>query len=378
MNNLRLRDSSLFRLICFVLLPVAVIILICNKGSYYEAMICTFLINVLLAASLNLVNGFSGMFSMGHAAFMAVGAYISAFLTLSPTQKEAMLPGLPAWLKAIDIPLPPALIVAGIAAAIVALLIGVPVLRFKGHYLSVATLGLIVIVRAVLDNEDQITNGARGITGIAPLSTVPLMFVVLIVSLFIMYRLIRSRYGRNLIAMRDDYVAAQSLGINLTMQKISIFCISAFFAGVAGALWGHNQTVISGQFFHYSMSFKIVQTSIIGGMASLSGAALGALFMTFVPELLVPLESGFTLFGIAIPSLYGLSNIILAIFLILVIIFRRQGLLGTSEILLDSWFSKDTYLCLFKKEEYKKFAEAVKTALGKVKKIGCCRKNKQG
>ena len=366
MNN-RLRDSSLFRLAVYVLLPVLLVLLVCGQGSYYKAMICTFLINVLLAASLNLVNGFSGMFSMGHAAFMAVGAYISAFLTLSPTQKAAMCPALPDWLNKIDIPLPPALIVAGIAAAIVALLIGVPVLRFKGHYLSVATLGLIVIVRAVLDNEDQITNGARGITGIQPLSTPLLLSIVLIISLFIMYRLIRSRYGRNLIAMRDDDVAAQSLGINLTYQKISIFCISAFFAGVAGALWAHNQTVISGQFFHFNMSFKIVQISIIGGMSSLSGAALGALFMTFVPELLVPLESGFNLFGIAVPSLYGLSNIIMAIFLILVIIFRRQGLLGSSEILLDSWFSKDTYLALFRKSEYKKFAAAAKALPGNLK-----------
>lgn len=369
MNTKRLHECSLFRLAVFVLLPALIIILVCAQGSYYKAMICTFLINVLLAASLNLVNGFSGMFSMGHAAFMAVGAYISAFLTLSPTQKAAMCPAMPAWLNSIDIPLPPALIVAGIAAAIVALLIGIPVLRFKGHYLSVATLGLIVIVRAVLDNEDQLTNGARGITGIQPLSTPLLLSIVLLISLFIMYRLIRSRYGRNLIAMRDDDVAAQSLGINLTYQKISIFCISAFFAGVAGALWAHNQTVISGQFFHFNMSFKIVQTSIIGGMSSLSGAALGALFMTFVPELLVPLESGFNLFGIAVPSLYGLSNIIMAVFLILVIIFRRQGLLGNSEILLDSWFSKDTYLSLFRKQEYKDLGIAAKNCVANIGKL---------
>ena len=108
------------------------------------------------------------------------------------------------------------------------------------------------------------------------------------------------------------------------------------------------------------MSFEIVQISIIGGMSSLSGAAIGALFMTFVPELLAPLESGFEIFGTTLPSLYGLSNIIMAVFLILVIIFRRQGLFGSSEILLESWFSKATYLSPFKKSEYKKLAAAFK------------------
>ena len=360
LNTVRLRDCSLFRLVVLVLLPAAVIIYACNMGNYYSAMVSTFAINVLLAASLNLVNGFSGMFSMGHAAFMAVGAYISAFLTLSPSQKASMLPGLPQWLTDLQLPLLVALIFCGLAAAFVALLIGIPVLRFKGHSLSVATLGLIVIVRAVLDNSDSITNGPRGITGLPKLASAPIIFFVLLLSLFIMFRLIRSQYGRGLIAMRDDDVAAQSLGINLTVKKISIFCISAFFAGVAGALWGHVQTVISGQFFYFSMSFEIVQISIIGGMSSLSGAAIGALFMTFVPELLAPLESGFEIFGTTLPSLYGLSNIIMAVFLILVIIFRRQGLFGSSEILLESWFSKATYLSPFKKSEYKKLAAAFK------------------
>ena len=108
LNQVRLRDCSLFRLVLLVLLPIALVVYTCNLGNYYSAMVCTFAINVLLAASLNLVNGFSGMFSMGHAAFMAVGAYISAFLTLSPSQKASMLPDLPAWLANIQMPLLPA------------------------------------------------------------------------------------------------------------------------------------------------------------------------------------------------------------------------------------------------------------------------------
>lgn len=359
MEKIRLRDSNIFRLICFVLAPLIIIIMAGQKnGGYYNGIVCTFGIYALLAASLNLVNGFSGMFSMGHAAFMAVGAYTSAFLTLAPQQKINMLPGLPEWLQNVQLPLLPALLICGLCAALLALIVAFPVVRFKGHYLAVATLGLVVIVRSVLDIEGDVTNGARGITGLPSSASIWLIFGVLVVSLFIMYRLLSSAYGRSLIAMRDDQVAAQTLGVNLTAKKISIFCISAFFAGIGGALWGHTQTVISGQFFYFNMSFKIVQMSIIGGMASLSGGLLGALFITIVPELLAPLESGFVLFSYPLPDLYGLSNIIMSVFLVVLIIYRRQGLMGNSEILLDTFFSKNTYTSVFKKDEYKHFAKA--------------------
>ncbi|MCI5754198.1 MAG: branched-chain amino acid ABC transporter permease [Clostridiales bacterium] len=360
MKRTRLYNCNLFRLIVFVVLPLIVLISAgLHPKSYSTALLCTLGINILLAASLNLVNGFSGMFSMGHAAFMAVGAYMSAYLTLAPERKAAMMPGLPEWIVNLQMPFLAGVIFCGLAAAVIALLIGAPVLRFKGHYLSVATLGLIVIVRAVLDNSGKVTNGQRGVTGLPAVSTIPMIYVLLFISLFIMYRLLRSAYGRGLIAMRDDPVAAQTLGVNLTVKKISIFCISAFFAGIAGALWGHKQTVISGQFFYFNQSFSIVQMSIIGGMSSLSGAVIGAAFMTYVPEWLTPLENGgLTLFGTRLPAMFGLSNIVMAAFVVLIIIFRHKGIMGTSEVLTESWFSKDTYLSLFRKSEYQALGRA--------------------
>jgi branched-chain amino acid transport system permease protein len=226
------------------------------------------------------------------------------------------------------------------------------VLRFKGHYLSVATIGLIVIVRAVLDNEDQLTNGARGVTGLPAFASTWIIFAAAFLCLFILYRLMNSAYGRGLTAMRDDYTAAQTLGINLAAKKISAFCISAFMAGVAGGLWGHMQSVISGKFFYIDASFKIVETSIIGGMFSLSGAVVGAFLMTFLPELLAPLENGMVLFSVELPELYGASNLIMAALLIVIIIFRRQGIMGYSEIITDSIFSARTYTSIVKKSEY--------------------------
>lgn len=350
---MRLRDSDLFRFLIFILLPLTGIILCgMNSSNYYAGLVNLFGINIILVASLNLVNGFSGMFSMGHAAFMAIGAYASAMLTLSASQKSIMMPELPQWLINLTLPFPAALLAGGIFAAATALLIGFPVLRFKGHYLSVATIGLIVIVRAVLDNEDQWTNGARGVTGLPPFASTWIIFGIAFLCLFILFRLLRSAYGRGLAAMRDDYIAAQTLGVNLTVKKISAFCISAFMAGVAGGLWGHMQSVISGKFFYIDASFKLVETSIIGGMYSLSGAVVGSFLMTFIPELLAPLENGAVLFGIQLPELYGASNLIIAALLIAIIIFRRQGIMGYSEIITESLFSSRTYASLFKKSEY--------------------------
>ncbi|HHX13567.1 MAG TPA: branched-chain amino acid ABC transporter permease [Clostridiales bacterium] len=359
---MRLRDNHLFRLIIFVILPlIGLIVTSMNSGSYYSGLVHLFGINIILVASLNLVNGYSGMFSMGHAAFMAIGAYASAMLTLTADQKVFLMPALPDWLMHLTLPFPVTLLVAGVLASVTALLIGFPVLRFKGHYLSVATIGLIVIVRAVLDNEDQITNGARGVTGLPDYASTGIIFSVAILCLFVLYRLIHSSYGRGLIAMRDDWTAAQTLGVNLTTKKLSAFLISAFMAGMAGGLWGHMQSVISGKFFYIDTSFKIVETSIIGGMFSLSGAIVGSALMTFIPELLAPLETGITLFGVQLPELYGASNMILAAALILIIIFRRQGIMGYSEIITDSLFSRETYLSLFRPDQYSSLAKAIVT-----------------
>ncbi|MBO5521060.1 MAG: branched-chain amino acid ABC transporter permease [Eubacterium sp.] len=358
-TKIRLRDCNLFRFVCFVLIPLIVLIYCGVKPkSYYTGIVIMIGIYIILCASLNLVNGFSGMFSMGHAAFMAIGAYMAAFFTLAPQVKENQCPGLPDWLINTQIPLPPALLIGGIAAAIVAVLIGFPVVRTKGHYLSVVTLALIVVVRAVIDNQGDITHGSRGLTGLPNRSTVALVYIVVVITLFVLYRITHSDYGRGLIAMRDDPVAAQTLGINLVKKKISCFAISAFFAGIGGGLWGHFVTTISGSNFYFSKSFDIVEMSVIGGMFSLSGSIPGAMFFSIVPEFLAPLENGFRIGGVQLPMMFGLSNIIMAVLLILLIIFRRQGIMGNSEIILDTWFSKDTYLAPFRKNEYQRLAAA--------------------
>jgi branched-chain amino acid transport system permease protein len=350
----RIRDNGAFRFWCFIGIPLAAIVYACFHGrSYWSGLINTCGIYIILVASLNLVNGFSGIFSMGHAAFMAIGAYISAYCTLSPQIKRSFLPGLPDWVIALHLPMPAAMLAGGLAAALVALVVGGCVLRMKGHYLSVATLGLIVIVRSVLDNASPYTNGARGITGLPPYANTWTIYLTAVIVIYFLWRTVRSGTGRDLIALRDNFSAARAMGVNATGRRILAFALSAFFAGAGGALWGHMQSVISGKFYYYDLSFRIVEISIIGGMYTLSGAFVGPLVMTIVPELLRPLESGFNILGVRFPQMFGLSDLLLSGLLILLIIFRRQGIMGYSEIIVESLFSPATYKSAVSPKAYK-------------------------
>jgi branched-chain amino acid transport system permease protein len=350
---MRIIDNGAFRFWCFVGLPLAVIVYACfHQGNYYTGLVNTFGIYIILVASLNLVNGFSGIFSMGHAAFMSIGAYAAAFCTLSPNIKRSFLPAMPSFIQNLKLPITVGMIAGGIAAALIALVVGICVLRMKGHYLSVATLGLIIIVRSVLDNADKFTNGARGITGLPNYANTWTIYITAVIVMYFLHRFLSSGMGRELVAIRDDYTAARAMAVNVMSRRVTAFMISAFFAGVGGALWGHMQSVISGKFYYYDLSFRIVQTSIIGGMYTLSGAFVGPLIMILVPELLRPLEAGFALGGLRFPQMFGLSRLVMSGFLIVLIIFRRQGIMANSEVIIKNIFSPDTYRAAVNPKEY--------------------------
>ncbi|MEA1959710.1 MAG: branched-chain amino acid ABC transporter permease [Bacillota bacterium] len=327
------RDKKL-TLVSLVLLALVLFSLNQFLPGYYLRIINLIGINIILVASLNLTNGFTGVFSLGHAGFMAVGAYTSALLTVPIAQKASLLPDLPLWLMNIQLPFAVALLAAGIMAAICAVIIGFPVLRLRGHYLAVATLGFLVIIKVLLTNLDDFTRGARGISGLPGITNSWWVYGTMVITLYVLWRFLHSSYGRGIMALRDDDVAAQALGVNITNHKLMSFCIGAFFAGVGGALWGDLITVISPNFFSFNQTFLLVEMSVIGGMGSLTGAVVGASLMTILPELLRNLEGGISLMGVTLPPLYGLSQLILAVLVILVLIFRPQGIMGRWEF---SW-----------------------------------------
>jgi len=292
-------------------------------------------INIALVVSLNLTNGFCGVFSLGHAGFMAVGAYVSAILSLPVAKKAAVLPDLPAWLGSFELSFLPSLVIGGVAAALCALVIGYPVLRLRGHYLAVATLGFLVIVQVVITQLQEYTRGARGINGLVQYTDVWWVWIFACLTVFVVWRIVNSAYGRGMLAVREDDLAAEAMGVDLTKHKLIAFCTGAFFAGVGGSLWGHLITVVTPLSFSYDRTFLLVVMSVVGGMKSITGGVVGAAVMTVVPEMLRNLEVGVTVAGLSVPPLYGLSQIVLAVAMIIVLILRPKGLIGPREFTWD-------------------------------------------
>ncbi|MCS7259750.1 MAG: branched-chain amino acid ABC transporter permease [Anaerolineae bacterium] len=310
-------------------------------NDYYQRILSVVFINIILTVSLNLTNGFVGDFSLGHAAFMSIGAYLSAVLTLPPASKASMMPQLPMWLSQLEVPFVLATILGGLLAALVAAVVGIPVLRLRGHYLAVATLGLMVIVRVVAINWTAVTRGAKGINGLPAFTNLWWVFGWALVTVYVIWRLVNSSYGRAMIAIREDATAAAARGVNVTAHRMLAFCVGAFFAGIAGALWGHLITAITPHSFSFLITFNVVVMLVVGGMGSISGSILGATVMTLVPEFLRHVETNLSLGG---HPLYGLSQIIIAVTITLVMIFRRQGLLGGREVQLPRLFDRQRAL----------------------------------
>ncbi|MDR1277527.1 MAG: branched-chain amino acid ABC transporter permease [Treponema sp.] len=299
-------------------------------------------IYIILALSLNLVNGFTGLFSLGHAGFMAVGAYVSALLTMSPAQKEMnffMAPIIPI-LANVELPFVPALIIAGLTAALLGFLIGTPVLRLRDDYLAIATLGFSEIIRVVLTNLQPVTNGALGLKGLPKYSTTPMIWALAILSVVFMLALINSAFGRACKAIRDNEIAAQAMGIRVARVKILSFTISSFIAGVGGALLGHLMSTIDPKMFTFSLTYNIVLIVVLGGNGSISGSVIAALVVTVGMEALRFLDSSLNFIFFRTPALPGLRMVVFSALLLAVIIFRQQGLMGKKEfswnLILDS------------------------------------------
>jgi branched-chain amino acid transport system permease protein len=303
-------------------------------NDYYLRILAVMGINIILTVSLNLTNGYTGDFSLGHAAFMAIGAYSAALLTL-PEQYKAGITGLPAWLNALSLPFSVATVIGGLLAVGVAIVVGIPVLRLRGHYLAVATLGLMVIVRVVANNWQSITRGARGINGIPALTNIWWAYGWALLTIYVVWRLVNSPYGRAMLAIREDELVASTRGVEVFRTRLLAFAVSAFFAGAAGSLWAHQITAITPSSFSFLITFNVVVMLVVGGMGSISGSVVGAMLMTLAPEFLRRVETELAIGG---NPLYGLSQIVVAIAIILIMIFRRQGLLGGTELRLPQLF----------------------------------------
>ena len=251
-----------------------------SLNAFYLQILGLLGINIMLTVSLNFAAGFGGMFSLGHPAFAALGGYTAAILTYPVALKGSRIPGYPDWLLQTTMPFLPALLIGGLVASLAAVLVGWPVLRLRGHYLAVATLGLTVIVQVSILNLVDYTRGALGLSGIPTYANLWWIFGFAVMTIYVVYRLGDSRFGRALRAVRDDYIAAQMSGVNVAKTRLIAFTISAFFAGVAGGLLGHLLRILTPGQFSFNAVFIGVAMMILGGMGSITGSVIGAVIMT--------------------------------------------------------------------------------------------------
>ena len=289
-------------------------------------------INATLAVSLNLVNGVAGQFSMGHAGFMAIGGYVSAFVTyfwgagITAAQRSTGPPDGMAGEAALLL----ALLTGGLAAAAAGWLVGQPSLRLKGDYLAIVTLGFGEIIRVFILNIESV-GGARGFSGVPPLGSFrPFgsffwVFLTAAATVLVSVRLVASAHGRALLAVREDEVAAEASGVHSTRYKVTAFVIGAFFAGIAGGLLGHFLQYLNPSMFTFVKSFEIVIMVVLGGMGSISGAILGALIVTLLPEGLREVKDWMP---------YGIDPrmVLFSLMLIVLMLTRPTGILGRHEV----------------------------------------------
>lgn len=279
-------------------------------NDYLQATLATIGINIILAVSLNLITGFTGQFSLGHAGFMSIGAYVCAIITLR-------FPTIPGFILGV--------IAGALAAAFIGCLVGLPTLRLRGDYLAIATLGMAEIIRIVFLNMDSITNGAAGLQDIPQFTNWTWLFLYTAGTILIISNFIKSSHGRACISIREDEIASEAMGINSTKYKVTAFTIGAFFAGIAGALYASTFNFIDPKIFGFSKSIDILVIVVLGGLGSISGSIIAAVLLAVITTYL--------------QAFANIQMILYSLLLVIIMIFRPQGLMGSKELSL-SIFSK--------------------------------------
>lgn len=279
-------------------------------NDYVMATVSTICINIILAVSLNLITGFTGQFSLGHAGFMSIGAYTCAIITLRNPTTVGFLAGVFA---------------GALMAALIGCIVGLPTLRLRGDYLAIATLGMAEIIRIVFLNL-EITNGAAGLSNIPEFTNWMWLFVFTSGTIILITNFLHSSHGRACISIREDEIAADAMGISTTRYKVTAFIIGAFFAGIAGALYASRFYVLKPDSFGFLKSIDILVIVVLGGLGSISGSVVAAILLALISSYL--------------QSFPEIRMIIYSTTLIVIMLFRPQGIMGSKELsvsLIKKW-----------------------------------------
>ena len=300
MNEVRKRDLIMLIVGLLIFAVLQGLISVGIIGSFWQLNLILIGINVIMSVSLNLINGYTGQFSLGHAGFMAVGAYVGVVCTTN-----------------FNMPFIAALIAGAVSAGLIGFMIGLPTLRLKGDYLAIATLGLGEIIRIVIMNIEYV-GGAAGFKGIKHLTDFTWVFFIMLFTLFFIKNFVNSTHGRACISIRENEIAAESMGVNTTKYKVMAFTIGAAFAGIAGGLFAHQFYLISPNSFTFMASFNYLIMVVLGGLGSITGSIAGAFVVTFISA--------------ALANWPEFRMIIYALALILLMFYRPKGLFGYMEL----------------------------------------------
>lgn len=302
---MRVLSKKNLLLLVGIILTFAIVQILRTLGilsSFHEITIAMICINIILGVSLNLITGFTGQLSLGHAGFMSIGAYTCALINMELNSTFGFLLGI---------------IAGALLAAIVGVLIGIPTLRLKGDYLAIATLGMAEIIRVIFLNL-KITNGAAGLNGIPRHTNWFWLFFFTVATVILISNFINSSHGRACISIREDEIAAESMGINTTQYKVIAFAIGAFFAGIAGALYASYFYFLRPEIFGFLKSIDILVIVVLGGLGSVTGSVMAAIFLAVLTT--------------SLQSFAAVRMIIYSLLLVIIMLFRPQGIMGTKEI----------------------------------------------
>jgi len=304
-----------------------------------ERIVTVMFISLVLVLGLQLYMGNSGILSFAHIGFMGIGAYTSVLFSMTPQAKLLSIPNLYPFLAPLHLPFWPSVIVGAIVAAVIAAIVSYPLMRLSDAAAVITTFGLLVIINVILVHWDKVTNGPRTLFGVENYTHLWTTTVVSLITVFLVYFFKESRVGLRLRATRDDAYAAASIGINMVVMRWLAFTASAFLAGIGGGLWAHFITSFSPYAFYLTETFVVLAMLVIGGPYSVSGAVMGAVVVTVVREALRGVENYLNIAKVFPQGVYGFTEVLLSILLILILIYRPSGIMGSRELQLP-WIGR--------------------------------------
>jgi branched-chain amino acid transport system permease protein len=343
----RLLSSRYVRNVARSALPLVALLFIVAVAGFAVApdgrgatirIIVNFFITLVMVIGLQIFTGNSGVPSYGHAAFVGVGAYVTAWVTIEPELKADLTPGLPAWLMGAEWGFVPTVLAAAVVGAALAFLFGLVVMRMKETAIAMSTLALLVIAHGVFTNWDPFTRGTEGLFALPVRTNVWIAFAVAAVAVVVALAFKYSPVGLRLQASREDSLSAETTGVDVVKTRMASWVLSAAVSAAAGSVWAQYNLGFAPAQFYWTLVLTLLSILVIGGMATVSGAVIGAGLYAVVYEVLRGVEQEGSFVGIPVPQVTGLTQMVVAFATLMVLIYRRDGLLAWWE--LDGWFAK--------------------------------------